>query len=560
VEARSNAERWLFGPLPDLLLGCGLGYAALFAAFSLFDARPQGALYGAAVPLLSILTGTPHYGATLLRVYGKRSERRAYALFAVHATALVWATFYLALYQPLVGSFLLTLYLSWSPWHYSGQNYGIALMFLRRGGVEVTPAAKRSLYLGFLLSFLLALLATHGPAAGGEYAPVQPYQGGVYRLLRVGLPAPIYTAVFAGTALLYLGALVHAGALLSRRASPRAIAPAAALALTQALWFAVPAIARWSGGPAARFFDGDRAATAFFWIATGHSVQYLWITTYYAAKQSTGAERLGYLAKTLLAGSFVWGVPAMLYTYALEGGRLSGAALGQDVFVVLAAAVNIHHFVLDGAIWKLRDGRVARILIRREAAAEAPAAAEPRRPWLAAAVYGAGALATAGVFFSLGERQLAFEPALRRDDLAAAQRSLSRLDAFGYESADDYRRVAGLALGTGDVRFAQRALEHSLRLQPQAATFIALGRVVQRSQGLEKAQPIFEAAYSVYPDDPNVMNVLGLTYLQVGKPELALPIFTRLARMAPRDETVRASLERARSRVAAGGTLSAQGR
>ena len=26
-------RRWLFGPAPDLLLGCGLGYAVVFVAF-----------------------------------------------------------------------------------------------------------------------------------------------------------------------------------------------------------------------------------------------------------------------------------------------------------------------------------------------------------------------------------------------------------------------------------------------------------------------------------------------------------------------------------------------
>ena len=44
---------------------------------------------------------------------------------------------------PALGTFLVTLYLTWSPWHYTGQNYGLAVMFLRRSGVEVDARTKR---------------------------------------------------------------------------------------------------------------------------------------------------------------------------------------------------------------------------------------------------------------------------------------------------------------------------------------------------------------------------------------------------------------------------------
>ena len=58
----------------------------------------------------------------------------------------------------LVGSLLITLYLMWSPWHYMGQNYGIALMFLGRRGIRIDPNIKRLIHLSFITSFLLALI------------------------------------------------------------------------------------------------------------------------------------------------------------------------------------------------------------------------------------------------------------------------------------------------------------------------------------------------------------------------------------------------------------------
>jgi hypothetical protein len=47
------------------------------------------------------------------------------------------------------------------------------------------------------------------------------------------------------------------------------------------------------------------------------------------------------------------------------------------------------------------------------------------------------------------------------------------------------------------------------------------------------------------------MNQLALAYLRLDDPERAIPILERLVQFVPKDETVRASLERARKRSAA---------
>jgi hypothetical protein len=42
----------------------------------------------------------PHYGATLLRVYEERRDRRAYAIFSLWATAVIAAAFTTSLWRP----------------------------------------------------------------------------------------------------------------------------------------------------------------------------------------------------------------------------------------------------------------------------------------------------------------------------------------------------------------------------------------------------------------------------------------------------------------------------
>src|SRR5690606_34681997 len=118
---------WLFGPAPDLLLGCGVAYAGVFALLALRGPELRALVPMGLVPLVYLVTSAPHYGATLLRVYERREDGRGYALFAVWATLALAGLFVAGLHSVALGSLILTLYLTWSPWHYSGQNYGIAV-------------------------------------------------------------------------------------------------------------------------------------------------------------------------------------------------------------------------------------------------------------------------------------------------------------------------------------------------------------------------------------------------------------------------------------------------
>jgi len=121
-----SAGRWLFGPLPDLLLGCGVGY---FLSVPLLLWLTQNGTLTAwpvsAAALLALLVSGPHYGATLLRVYEQRDDRRRYAVFTVWLTLVLFAAFAVAVHVHWLGSLLLTAYVTWSPWHFAGQNYGL---------------------------------------------------------------------------------------------------------------------------------------------------------------------------------------------------------------------------------------------------------------------------------------------------------------------------------------------------------------------------------------------------------------------------------------------------
>ncbi len=137
---RGTTGRWLYGPASDLLFGCGVWYLLALVAFVIADPAIRTGGGADILPFLVLVFSTPHYGATLLRVYERREDRRAYTYFAVHASLVIAAIFAVGVHHGFVGSLILTVYFTWSPWHYTGQNYGIAVMFLRRRGIDLVRA------------------------------------------------------------------------------------------------------------------------------------------------------------------------------------------------------------------------------------------------------------------------------------------------------------------------------------------------------------------------------------------------------------------------------------
>jgi hypothetical protein len=90
-----------------------------------------------------------------------------------------------------------------------------------------------------------------------------------------------------------------------------------------------------------------------------HSLQYLGITSWHAChgRGAAGPRRFGgYVLVTLALGLAI--NPGL---FAFFGHGRSSA----DTFLITAAIasfVNLHHFLLDGRIWRVRERRVAQVM------------------------------------------------------------------------------------------------------------------------------------------------------------------------------------------------------
>jgi tetratricopeptide (TPR) repeat protein len=542
--------RWVYGPARDLLFGCGLWYALALAAFAVAGADIRTGFGMAVMPFAVLAFSTPHYGATLLRVYEQREDRRAYTYFTLHISALLAVLFAVGVHSALVGSILLTLYFTWSPWHYTGQNYGIAVMFLRRRGVVLPPAVKRSLYASFILSYVLAFLALHG--GGGratDYAPVYA-DDATYQFLPLGIPGAWASTGFAVVAVAYAVALVTAALQLHRRASARTLAPVALIALTQALWFSVPlAMRQWRLDAGIEPWAEGYGTYYFLWIAVGHSVQYLWITSYYARAGGRWSGPARYFGKALLAGAAIWALPALVFAPGVLGRLPFDFGLG----ILVAATVNIHHFILDGAIWKLRQGRVARVLLRdRQPPASGVRPDSPRRSWLAPLVWVTGALCLAVMFGGKWEREVGIKRAIRANDVARMEQAVDRLERVGRASPKLHLVLGQAHAKAGREARALAEYERSLALYETAPAWFAIGALRSRQGDWPAAAEAYRAAANLDPRQEQAWYRLGLAHLRLGQPERARDAFAHAAALRPDRKINREMLERARSAIAAG--------
>jgi tetratricopeptide (TPR) repeat protein len=541
VPAAKRAQPWLFGAAPDLLVGCGLLYAVALPVFFVVGGEIRARQADALMPLLVLFVSLPHYGATLLRVYEQAEDRRRYRRYAVHASLLLLAVFVLALHVPLAAHALATVYLTWSPWHYTAQNYGLASMFLRRRGAIVSTALGRSLKASFVFSYGLVFLWMHtGAGTPADYAI--PLSEDTARFVALGIPSAVSLPVGVLLLAAYLASLLATLALLLRAATLRAAGPTLALLLTQVLWFSLPITVPLLG--VATGFDPLQWSNRdyyFRWIAFGHAAQYLWVTAYYARRGSGWSGYGTYLAKAGMAATAVWVLPVVLFS----PGAFGTLSFDAGLAMLVGSAANIHHFVLDGVIWKLRSRPVASVLIDAAGPEKPEPIAPLSRRWPRRVVWSGLAILLAIRVLWSWELHFAIPAAVAREDFDAAAASYDRLAWFGYD--DSMRRIdLGWAAYRRDPERALSQFERAVALHPTAKGWGSIANVHANRGDWRAALTAYEAGLTVAPRDADLLAGAGLAALQVGDPAHALALLERAEAIRPDDAATQRRLVRAR--------------
>ena len=352
----------------DLLFIGGLSilHVALFStSFSWLVTAPLGAVFGQpleslmalfegrrvnvydAAVLANILVWVinhPHFSATNHRLYRSRDSMMQFPVTAIGVPALLVILLTAALLMPTtIGPWLVKLFLIWSPYHFSAQTMGIAQLYAKRADFIFSPSTRKALIFFVFGTYLGPTLAAEG------YNALPSYYGITIPVF--GLPADLFILYKTGIQLAGLACLV----LLMRDAWKQdkriplmmLVAPTA-----QYMWFIAGA--------------GLNGFQEF--VPAYHSLQYLFIAWAINLKERTdegntprtkmraGLESARWFSLNVAGGVFLFFVLPLL----------AGKAFTTDPYAaagITLAVVQIHHFFVDGVIWKLRNPRVSQPLM-----------------------------------------------------------------------------------------------------------------------------------------------------------------------------------------------------
>ena len=534
--ASAPASPWIYRPWLDLLVGCGAWSAPLLGvAMWMNPTHAHG--WAVAFYLLAIVFNYPHFMATIYRAYHTRADFEKYKFVTLHVTLLVVLTGIVLHASPRLFPWVFTLYICWSPWHYSGQNYGLLMMFMRRSGAEITSSEKRWLRSAFVASYLMLLASFE---TGGSSDPL---------ILSLGLPAKFTLPMRLTFGVAFLAFTLLGFRRLIREKGARALLAPLTLAFTQFLWFVLPTLLELNSAsqvPQTRYSSGI--------LAVLHSAQYIWITSYYQRREARAAEQqswhmAAYFA-TLIAGGIALFIPGpWLVSYLFHYDFTTS-------FLIFVSLVNIHHFILDGRLWKLRDSRVSSLLVGRGAkASAAPASSDvaapvasraaDSRPSAGARVFSAPAfrISLAGLLFLWGGLDQ-WHFSLRTDDgnLSALLRAAK---VNPYDSAVQ-ARIARAESQSGKRDEAVAALTRAIEINPNSIGLQqACARAMIEDSRYTDAYTQYQKMLEKFPRDADSLVNYGLLAAQLGHLDEAMDAWEKSVDVNPNQPNVHVYLAEA---------------
>jgi len=349
---------FLSAPLDFALVGA-LSIVAFVALRLFYTAERTSSVITLGIQLAWICNW-PHFAATSYRLYHSKDNVRQYPLTALLAPLLVACGALGSFASPgQVAPYFIKLVTIWSPYHFSGQTLGVCLIYARRAGFSFNKKERFALS-SFIYSTFIAQTVRYEMGLQTFNDSGIPYPS-------LGLPSWAGTAAniwMAASAVLLVVMLARSCAKARRLLPPIVLLPA----LTQWVWFA-------PGGNWRSFAE----FVPFF-----HSLQYLMIAWSLQLKERLDAGGLIPSKRYVFSESARWGLKNFGLGAALFWGlphlaALMGAPLAFSTGVIVGA-VQLHHFFVDGVIWKLKRRSVSSPLmvdlselIRPPQAAEAAA-------------------------------------------------------------------------------------------------------------------------------------------------------------------------------------------
>ena len=294
------------------------------------------------LPYFILFSNSAHFAASTVRLYTKPDacKTRPFVTMGLPLVTLLLLT--VCIFQAgRLGPTVQAIYLTWSPYHYAAQAYGLAVMYCYRSGCQLSGKEKNALWFISMVPFLYAFLT--GSDVGIDWILPQTVltQPVTDDFRRISSHVLVVLA-FLTPLLLFVRVW---------RSHGRPLPIISLLVLfSNGIWWLVLS-----------------SLNAFAWATIFHGIQYLAIVMIIHVKDHMAQESnthgmlfhvLWFYAVCLLLGYSLFNILPLSYMF-VGFGRVESVLL-------VVATINIHHFIVDGYIWRLKKADTNRRVVERD--------------------------------------------------------------------------------------------------------------------------------------------------------------------------------------------------
>ncbi|MCM0607224.1 MAG: hypothetical protein KA715_14130 [Xanthomonadaceae bacterium] len=287
--------------------------------------------------LTSWVVNWPHFAATSYRLYYRKDFYSQFPVTSFLIPILVLVATVFSLLQPESFAVIwIKLYLIWSPYHFCGQTLGLSLLYARRGEMVITPVQRFFLASFVYGSFItMTAISEIGEGFNSYYGVNYPRFNLNHQFVNL-----LMTWQYLNTAGFLISFYPH---FKKWRSFPPLVL---LLPLTHAFWFIL--------GPHWPGFNE--------FVPALHSLQYLFIAWILQLSERHHISETKGFRFNFSSESLKWyGLNILLGAILFQVLPLWGERAGLPTnfaFGVIIASVQIHHFFVDGVIWKLKDNKI----------------------------------------------------------------------------------------------------------------------------------------------------------------------------------------------------------
>jgi hypothetical protein len=277
-----------------------------------------------------LVSNNAHFAASTVRLYTKPDVRHSLPVvkFALPLVALAVVT--LCLFRAdSVGSNVRAFYFTWSPYHYAAQAYGLSVMYCYRSGCQLNASNTRLLWWVCMLPFLSNFITANG--AGIHWLDFagwldHPTAISVVNEFQSVMPYVAFSAI----PLLFWR--------IWRSEDNTMPLICALIIFTNSVWWFTM-----------------KPFQAFIWATIFHGIQYLAIVIIFHVKdqlnQPNNHHGVAYHTVWFYGASFALGYS--LFYWFPQAFVFAGFTPLASVWYTVAV-INIHHFIVDAFIWRLK--------------------------------------------------------------------------------------------------------------------------------------------------------------------------------------------------------------